>query len=265
LKDEEYKEVHDQPEDQQNMLSKALENCRVSLDDEEDWDFDSYSIKDQTKVIEYQYKSHNRILSIDFSRSDIARLNAGNQLNDKIINFYLKYLEQEVIPESIKSKIFICSSYFYQKLTQKGDIESYKSVCRWTKDIDILSKDFIIMPICEKAHWWLAIICYPYAIFENAIEFYGLKKALYSKQSSLIFLTSAGSKEEEFKEAETVLKQYIKLEYTSRKALRNSAIDKYEGYNKEFIAWLPKVLSEYKSRYQSRVIRMTVECLYCNM
>jgi len=244
LEDEEYKELHEEAADQDNMLTRPLKNSRVSLNDKEDWNFDSYLLKDQTKVMEYQYKSHNRILSIDLCRSDISRLNAGSQFNDKIINFYLKYLEQEVIAESVKSKIFICNSYFYQKLTQKGDIDNYKSACRWTKDIDILSKDFIIIPICEKAHWWVAVICYPYAIFKNAIEFHRLKKVSYSKRSNLIFLTSAETRPEEFEKAEYVLKQYIKFEYMLRNDSNNSIIEKYEGYNKEFVVWIPKVCNK---------------------
>lgn len=39
-----------------------------------------------------------------------------------------------------------------------------KRHCRvktWTKGINIFEKDFIIVPINENEHWFLAIICFP--------------------------------------------------------------------------------------------------------
>jgi hypothetical protein len=34
-------------------------------------------------------------------------------------------------------------------------------VKKWTKDVNIFDKDFIIVPMNKNAHWHLAIICYP--------------------------------------------------------------------------------------------------------
>ena len=31
----------------------------------------------------------------------------------------------------------------------------------WTKKVDIFEKDFLIIPINERSHWFLAIICFP--------------------------------------------------------------------------------------------------------
>lgn len=31
----------------------------------------------------------------------------------------------------------------------------------WTRHVDIFSKDFIIIPVNQNVHWFLAIICYP--------------------------------------------------------------------------------------------------------
>lgn len=31
----------------------------------------------------------------------------------------------------------------------------------WTKSVNLFEKEFIIVPINENAHWFLAIICYP--------------------------------------------------------------------------------------------------------
>lgn len=35
-------------------------------------------------------------------------------------------------------------------------------VTKWTKNVNIFEKDFIIIPINEQSHWFLVIICYPY-------------------------------------------------------------------------------------------------------
>ena len=37
-------------------------------------------------------------------------------------------------------------------------------VKNWTRNINIFEKDFIIVPINKNAHWYLAIICYPYLL-----------------------------------------------------------------------------------------------------
>lgn len=37
----------------------------------------------------------------------------------------------------------------------------HRLVRTWTKNVDIFDMDFVIIPINENAHWYLAIICYP--------------------------------------------------------------------------------------------------------
>lgn len=34
-------------------------------------------------------------------------------------------------------------------------------VKKWTKNVNIFEKDFVIIPINENMHWFLAIICFP--------------------------------------------------------------------------------------------------------
>ena len=34
-------------------------------------------------------------------------------------------------------------------------------VKRWTRKVNIFEKDFIVIPINENYHWYLAIICFP--------------------------------------------------------------------------------------------------------
>uniref|UniRef100_A0A915K4R2 Ubiquitin-like protease family profile domain-containing protein n=1 Tax=Romanomermis culicivorax TaxID=13658 RepID=A0A915K4R2_ROMCU len=44
----------------------------------------------------------------------------------------------------------------------------HRLVRTWTKNVNIFDKDFIIIPINENSHWYLAIICYP-ALFEQEV------------------------------------------------------------------------------------------------
>lgn len=89
---------------------------------------------------------------------DIVRLDEGEFLNDNLISFYLRYLQVEVErerPEVLK-KVHIFSSFFYEKLKSTAKYEGVKS---WTAKIDLFSYDYIVVPVNEHAHWYLAIIC----------------------------------------------------------------------------------------------------------
>lgn len=102
-------------------------------------------------------------------------LGTDQYLNDVIIDFYLKNLQLEVMTEEQKSKTHIFSTFFYKRLTtattrQKQTEKDVKlsaaqkrhaRVKNWTKNENIFEKDFIIIPINEQSHWFLAIICYP--------------------------------------------------------------------------------------------------------
>ena len=37
----------------------------------------------------------------------------------------------------------------------------YERVKRWTKKTNIFEKDFVVVPINEHSHWFVAVICFP--------------------------------------------------------------------------------------------------------
>ncbi|PVH88802.1 cysteine proteinase [Cadophora sp. DSE1049] len=96
--------------------------------------------------------------------NDVERLDDGQYLNDNIINFYLSWLEHrlgEKSPELAK-RIYFHNTFFYKTLTQgaKGKRGiNYEAVERWTSKSDLLSFDYIIVPINEHTHWYVTIIC----------------------------------------------------------------------------------------------------------
>ena len=95
---------------------------------------------------------------------DIERLDEGEFLNDNLIAFYLRYLE-DVLEKSrpeLAQRIHFHNTFFYETLT-KGKVRSnninYEAVKRWTSKVDLFSYDYIVVPVCEKLHWYVAIIC----------------------------------------------------------------------------------------------------------
>ncbi|KAL6856448.1 cysteine proteinase [Trichoderma novae-zelandiae] len=92
---------------------------------------------------------------------DIPRLDEGEFLNDNLINFYIRYLEHKLERErpELLRKIYFFSTFFFEKLkSTKGKI-NYDGVKSWTAKVDLLSYDYIFVPVNENAHWYLAIIC----------------------------------------------------------------------------------------------------------
>lgn len=111
---------------------------------------------------------------IAINTEDYLCLGEDQFLNDVIIDFYLKYLTSEILSEVDRNRTHVFSSYFYKRLTsphasaagdsnmpQTAAAKRHARVQKWTKNVNIFQKDFIVIPINEHAHWFLAIICYP--------------------------------------------------------------------------------------------------------
>lgn len=96
--------------------------------------------------------------------SDLERLDEGEFLNDNLISFYLRYLEQRLEEErpELAKRVYFFNTYFFATLTNthKGRKRfNYEGVQKWTRYVDLFTYDYIIVPINERAHWYLAIIC----------------------------------------------------------------------------------------------------------
>lgn len=107
-------------------------------------------------------KNGKKKASVEFS--DLERLEEGEFLNDNLIGFYLRYLEQkleETKPE-IAGKVYFFNTFFFASLTntQRGKKGiNYEAVQNWTRSIDLFAFEYIVVPINESAHWYLSIIC----------------------------------------------------------------------------------------------------------
>lgn len=96
--------------------------------------------------------------------SDLERLDEGEFLNDNLISFYLRYLEQRLEEErpELARRVYFFNTFFFATLTSahKGKKRfNYEGVQKWTRSVDLFTYDYIIVPINEQAHWYLAIIC----------------------------------------------------------------------------------------------------------
>ncbi|KAK0651716.1 hypothetical protein B0T16DRAFT_85317 [Cercophora newfieldiana] len=99
-------------------------------------------------------------------KDDIPRLDEGQCLNDNIIGYALRVLFDTYSSASpdLAKRVYVHNTFFYEKLTSdrsyKGKI-NYEGVKNWTSKVDLLAYDYVIVPVNEHYHWWLAIICHP--------------------------------------------------------------------------------------------------------
>ncbi|KAJ6110424.1 hypothetical protein N7486_002659, partial [Penicillium sp. IBT 16267x] len=96
----------------------------------------------------------------EVSVEDRDRLREDEFLNDNLIGFYLRFLEDhlERTKKDVAERIYFFNSYFFATL-KKGRGINYSSVEKWTRNIDLFSYDYVVVPINEDAHWYVAIIC----------------------------------------------------------------------------------------------------------
>ena len=122
----------------------------------------AYKAKDNEKVLcvyKYKIKRTHRDC-IELLLQDYYKLGIGVFLNDKIVNFYMKLLEDTY--SSKENNIFITNSYFYSLLSkgESGDLDqpliNYRTVMN--KKMNIFECKMIIIPICDNNHWSLIII-----------------------------------------------------------------------------------------------------------
>ena len=99
-----------------------------------------------------------RRVTVDFQ--DLERLDEGEFLNDNVISFALRHIEENMAPEH-KESVHFFNSFFYTALTTKTGRKAfnYDAVKRWTKNKDLFNFPYIVVPINIDLHWFVAIIC----------------------------------------------------------------------------------------------------------
>ncbi|KAI9664229.1 MAG: hypothetical protein M1831_002408 [Alyxoria varia] len=97
--------------------------------------------------------------TVDFE--DLKRLDDEEFLNDNIISFCLRYAQVKSSANS--SRVYFFNSFFYDTITKRVEGKkgiNYEGVRKWTSKIKLLEDyDYVVVPINENIHWYVAIIC----------------------------------------------------------------------------------------------------------
>ncbi|KAF4955559.1 hypothetical protein FGADI_4533 [Fusarium gaditjirri] len=122
-------------------------------------------------------------------KDDIQRLDEGEFLNDNIISFYLRYLQDQLEKErpEVLKKVYIFSTFFFEKLRSNRGKINYDGVKAWTARVELLSYEFIVVPVNENAHWYLAIIYNAPRLLQQEVKAEtNIKKESSSPQDAII-------------------------------------------------------------------------------
>ncbi|XP_054479843.1 sentrin-specific protease 7b [Anoplopoma fimbria] len=158
---------------------------------------------------------------ITVTKEDLACLNAGEFLNDVIIDFYLKFLLLEGVGGSVAEQSHVFSSFFYKQLSRRraaGDDDApsvpdrhmrHQRVKTWTRHVDIFTKDFLFVPVNQEAHWFLVVVCFP-----------GLEEVQYQEFQS----STGGSKRPAGKPSSLSLRSQQPPEITEQSCQRDTVL-----------------------------------------
>lgn len=105
------------------------------------------------------------IANIELTRSDIQKLRNFEWLNDECINSYMAVLAERSKKNSHLPDCHFFNSFFYMYLSTNG--YNYEKVKNWTKNVDIFTKNKVIIPVnLSNTHWTLAVINFDTKCFE---------------------------------------------------------------------------------------------------
>ncbi|KAA0198001.1 Sentrin-specific protease 7 [Fasciolopsis buskii] len=136
----------------------------------------------------FDYQPPGSTDSVILTPADLDCLSPGAQINDAIINFYLKYLYFEQLSDLQRACAYVFNCFFYSRLAASAQtvppantrsqhtkpasdsvsslpsasLARHANVAKWTRRVDLFCKDYIIIPINEASHWFLGLVCYPW-------------------------------------------------------------------------------------------------------
>ena len=103
---------------------------------------------------------------ITLTRMDLEFLRPETYINDSIVEFYMLYLDHEVVPKGERDDYYFFSPFFFSRL-KDINVKDLNRLERWTKDLCIQKRKFLIMPIHMPEHWCLSIICLQKGVFKD--------------------------------------------------------------------------------------------------
>lgn len=91
----------------------------------------------------------------DDSNSTHQKLHFLFVLFIQVVNFYFNLIQDRSGKDGLPP-VYVFNTFYYPKIMKDG----HKGVRRWTKAVDIFSKDLILVPIHLGMHWCLAVSTY---------------------------------------------------------------------------------------------------------
>uniref|UniRef100_A0A183BWD1 ULP_PROTEASE domain-containing protein n=1 Tax=Globodera pallida TaxID=36090 RepID=A0A183BWD1_GLOPA len=152
----------------------AKREREVHLIDDEESELEANPIDKRSNDTLFSFPPTGRD-SCSVHYADLKYLSRNFMLNDTIIDFYLKYIQHCLVPQERRAKIFIFNSFFFGRLTQpppggkpsnavtlatklRRVASNFQKVKNWTKRVNLFDMDYVVVPINEDIHWYLAII-----------------------------------------------------------------------------------------------------------
>ncbi|CAI7616072.1 unnamed protein product [Penicillium pancosmium] len=167
------KKFQPKPETERQTRSTGRRSTRLSdlfknHDDDNSTDlFSKYPLKEDPFRKEWKQPlvyPPNGKKKAEVTVEDRDRLRDDEFLNDNLIAFYMRFLQdhmERTNPEAAK-QVYFFNSYFYDTLTktprgQRGI--NYSGVAKWTRNVNLFEYNYVVVPINQNAHWYVAIIC----------------------------------------------------------------------------------------------------------
>lgn len=142
-------------------------------------DFRYFEADDHEELMTRARKWWDRISvskkQVSFIRNDIVQphsfngLKPGNKLNDEVIQFYMKMLNNREKKKLVKKSYFFSPFFISKLLFGEHNGYDFDSAKKWTKRICVMEFDKLFFPIfIAQCHWTLAVIY----VHEQKIEYY---------------------------------------------------------------------------------------------
>ena len=100
---------------------------------------------------------------ITIYKGNLRRINPDNPdfLSDNVIDFKIRHIMNQ-LEDHVKNRIHVFSCLFYSKLSEaSNDVASHALVARWTKNVNLFEKDFVLVPVNMSYHWSLTVVVRP--------------------------------------------------------------------------------------------------------
>lgn len=107
---------------------------------------------------------------------DYKCLDYRELLLDVVLDFYLSYIHQVLLPTELRDRVFVFNSQMYNNLAISTNFNGWKSdgnkdipaakkrhdrVKAYFEGVNLFEKDFLVVPCYDSGHWFLAIVCHP--------------------------------------------------------------------------------------------------------